>query len=117
MNGFVGTDEKRFFDAGIESGFDHVLTAENVGFNDFERVVFGDDDLFQGGGVDNNVGAAGGAGEAIFITNIADEKTETEVVGILLLELVLFEFIAGKNPNGAVEVFFCQKEVDEGFAE
>jgi len=61
VDGFVGTDKKRFFDAGVKGGFDDILTAENISLDDFKRVIFGNHDLFQGGGVDDNIGAAGGA--------------------------------------------------------
>lgn len=67
--------------------------------------------------MDDNVGAVGGAGEAVFIPDVADEETETEVVGILLLEPVLFEFIAGKNPNGSFKIFFFQQEINKRLAE
>lgn len=67
--------------------------------------------------MDDDVGAVGRSAESFLISDVADKKSEAEVVGILLLELVLLEFVAGKNPNGTGEVFFCQEEIDKGPAE
>jgi len=107
-----------FATPGIESGLDHVLGPDDVGLDAFEGVVFGRRDLFQGGGVDDDVDALDGPAEPVEIPDVADEVAQLAELfrRELLGHLVLLEFVAGKDHQAFYFRVAFQHRGDEFFS-
>ena len=100
VGSLVGGEGEHGFDFVIEGCLYDVFRTDDVGFDKFEGVIFGGDDLFQGRGVDNVIDFAEGHFKALCVADITEEEAQfgrVFVRGKFLLHLVLFEFVAGED--------------------
>ena len=95
----VGTQRECSGHARIEADLGDVLGAEDVGLDRLERVVLADRHVFQGGRVDDHIGALDGAAQPIPIAHVADEEAKPRVVE-LPLHVGLLQLVAAEDADG-----------------
>src|SRR5205807_2453871 len=87
----------------------------DVGAHSFERVVLASRDLLHGRGVNDHVGAVGGADQPLLVPNVPDEVADVAVAHTLT-QLGLLQLVAGENADDDVWPR-GDGPVDEGVAE
>src|SRR5262249_18275191 len=93
----VRAERDHALDAAVDRRVDDVLRAEDVRLHAFPRVVLGDRNLLEGGGVDHHVHALERAAQAVAITHVAEEEAQRRVLPDDLAHLGLLELVARED--------------------
>jgi hypothetical protein len=105
-----------------QAGPDHVLGAQHVGVDALRGIVLGGRHLLQSGGMNDDVDTAQGQGQALAITDVAQEEAHladgllVELLAQLDLHVALLQFVAGVDDDLS-RVIATQHGLDEPPAE
>src|ERR1035437_4891355 len=100
----------------IKGRIDDVLCAVDVCLDGLEGVVLGGRNLFERGGMDDDVNAVERPGQPLTISHVADEEPQPRIGPDLLLELVLLEFVTAEYDDSPRRMPL-EDRLDEGASE